>query len=112
MRSMSCVSDSAGDTRDRCRGTTDRVSSMVALSSTMPYWPRLIGLLAAAPHRITGGHVSLTGAEADMLRGCDFADAVAGPWRLPALPAHVLVPDFLRRVLAKASSGSADLGRQ
>jgi hypothetical protein len=54
----------------------------------MPYFPRLIQLLLAAPQRIRAGTIQLTPAEAAMLRACDFLTATAdGPWWIPELPA-------------------------
>ena len=45
----------------------------------MPYWPRLIALLLAAPDRVSAaGEIELTTAEADLLRACGFSDAGEG----------------------------------
>jgi hypothetical protein len=51
----------------------------------MPYYQRLVELLALAPHRVNAaGEIELTTAEAGMLRACGFLDAKPGWWRIPA----------------------------
>ena len=66
----------------------------------VPYYPRLVDFLIAAPHRVNAaGEIELTVAEADMLRGCDFPTAAEGPWRIPAIPSWVPLPDYLLRAL-------------
>ena len=65
----------------------------------MPYFPRLIELLLAAPQRARDGMIQLTPAEAAMLRACEFPTAAAGWWPIPPIPAHVPVPDWLFRLI-------------
>jgi hypothetical protein len=58
----------------------------------MPYYPRLISLVRVARYLVNvAGELSLSPAEAQMLRACDFVTAVAGVWKIPPLP-----PDLVR----------------
>ena len=66
----------------------------------MFYWPRLIGLLLAGPHRVNAaGEINLTPAEAGMLRAAGFQTAAPGPWRIPPIPTWVAFPEYLSRLL-------------
>lgn len=81
-------------------GHRDAPVVLALYTAGMSYYPRLINLLIAAPHRVTAdGMIHLTPAEAEMLRACDFVDAAPGAWRFPPIPAHVPLPAFLARVL-------------
>ena len=67
----------------------------------MRYWPRLIDVLLAAPHRVAGdGTIHLTAAEAHVMRACGFSDAGVGRWHLPPIPTtHVWIPEYLLRLV-------------
>src|SRR4051812_42629123 len=75
----------------------------------MPFWPRLIELLVAAPHRVsTIGDIVLTPANAALLRASDFPDAKVGPWRIPPIPAQA-APKYLFRLLPQLLRADASV---
>jgi hypothetical protein len=83
IRRSDCSHASTSVERQGTRGF-DRIEAARAL---MPYYPRLIAMLQAAPTRPnSAGEIFLTEAEAAVLRAADFATARAGWWavRLPS----------------------------
>ena len=69
-------------------------------TADVPYFQRLIDLLIAAPHRVNAsGEIGLTAVEAGMLRASGFPDAAKGKWRLPPVPTHVWIPEYLLRLV-------------